>query len=104
METTLAKLIAKETDTGNYTTYVFKIINKTEVLRIGSKYIMCVRFPNWEHREIFLGERGYLSYEVIRAGVDRWFDGKNLIPYRYNMVQFVKFIQKPKTLKREIIM
>ncbi len=56
---------------------------------------MCVRFPNWEHRNVVVGEIGYLAYQEIRAGLDKWFDGKEMIPYRYNMVQFIKFIKKP---------
>lgn len=96
METTLAKLVAKESDTCGYTTYVFRILDQSERTRIGCKYIMCVQFPNWEHRELNVGEVGYLNYKVIIAGVDQWYDGNNLKFYRYNMIQFIRFIPKPK--------
>lgn len=99
METTLAKLIAKESDTCGYVTYVFKILDKSERNRLNSKYLMCVRFPNWEHRTLSLGEVGYLSYKVIIAGVDQWFDGNALKYYRYSMVQFIKFVSKPVSKK-----
>lgn len=99
METTLGRLIAKESDTCGYTTYVFKILDKSERERLKSKYIMCVRFPNWEHRELSIGDVGYLNYKVITAGVDQWYDGNSLKFYRYNMVQFIKFISKPTSKK-----
>lgn len=60
---------------------------------------MCVRFPNWEHRTLSLGEVGYLSYKVIIAGVDQWFDGNDLKYYRYSMVQFIKFVSRPVSKK-----
>lgn len=99
METTLGRLIAKESDTCGYITYVFKILDKSERIRLGSKYIMCVQFPNWEHRELFVGDTGYLNYKVITAGIDQWYDGNNLKFYRYNMVQFIKFVNKPVSKK-----
>lgn len=63
MITILAKLVAKSSDIDNYITYVFVDLESKE-------YLMCVQFPNWEHRELRLGEIGYLEYKEIRAGVD----------------------------------
>lgn len=95
METIQAKLVAKESDTCGYTTYVFKVLDKSDRERLDSKYIMCVRFPNWEHRNLNIGDMGYLNFKVIIAGVDQWYDGNTLKYYRYNMIQFIKFIQRP---------
>lgn len=81
-------------DTLGYTTYVFECLD-TEVIKY-TKYIMCTRYPNWDHRQIELGEIGYLSFVEIRAGIDKWFNGKDMIPYNYNNIQFIKFIEKPK--------
>ena len=94
--TVLAKLVAKEKDTLDYTTYVFECLDKDVVKDY--KYIMCTRYPNWEHKNIELGEIGYLNFVEIRAGVDTWFDGNKMIPYNYNNIQFIKFILKPKSL------
>lgn len=99
METILGKLVAKEIESGGYITYVFEIEEREEIKSLQTKYIMCTQFPNWEHRELQLGEVGYLSYQEIIAGVTQWFDGKDMVKYRYNMIQFLKFITKP--LKRE---
>ena len=61
--TVLACLVAKEVDTLGYITYVFECLDK-EVVEL-SKYIMCTRYPNWNHRAIELGEVGYLNFVEI---------------------------------------
>lgn len=99
--TALVRLVAKEEDTLGYVTYVFECLD-TEIIEL-SKYIMCTRYPNWSHRSIKIGEVGYLNFVEIRAGIDKWFDGKNMIPYNYNGIQFIKFIQKPETQECEYI-
>lgn len=100
--TILASLLAKESDTLGYVTYVFKCLDK-EISK-ESKYIMCTRYPNWSHRNIEIGEVGYLNFVEIRAGIDKWFDGKNMIPYNYNNIQFIKFVEKPRKKDTKYIM
>lgn len=85
--TVLAKLVAKSEDISGYITYVFKCLELDE-------YVMCTRFPNWDHRVIKIGEIGYLNFYEIRAGIDQWFDGEKMVPYRYNNIQFDRFIEK----------
>lgn len=97
----LVKLIASETDSLGYITYVFQ---RLEDCALSSKYIMCVRFPNWDHKKLKLGDIGFLHYEEIRAGVDKWYDGKEMIPYKYNTIQFIKFIYKPEDEERKYVM
>ena len=101
--TVLARLVAKEADTLGYVTYVFECLDE-EILK-DTKYIMCTRYPNWNHRTIDIGEVGYLNFFEIRAGVDKWFDGEKMISYNYNGIQFDKFVSKPKEKdKNEYIM
>lgn len=100
--TILAKLLASEEDTLGYITYVFECLDEDIIKE--TKYIMCVRYPNWDHRKIEIGEIGFLNFLEIRAGMDKWFDGKNMIPYRYNTLQFIKFIEKPKEKVHKFIM
>lgn len=100
--TVLSRLVAKEEDTLGYITYVFECLDKEMILQ--SRYIMCTRYPNWAHKEIKLGEEGYLFFVEIRAGIDKWFDGKDFIPYNYNNIQFIKFIQKPREENHKFIM
>lgn len=91
--TVLAKLVAKQTDSLNYTTYVFECLD--EEIRRNTLYIMCTRFPNWEGAKIEIGEIGFLGFFEIRAGVDSWYDGNKMVPYRYSNIQFIKFVKKP---------
>ncbi len=91
--TILGMLVADNTDGLGYTTYVFECLD--EEIRNKTKYIMCTRYPNWEGPEIQIGEIGFLSFFEIRAGIDTWYDGNKMIPYRYNNIQFIKFIKKP---------
>lgn len=100
--TVLACLVAKEVDTLGYITYVFECLDK-EVVEL-SRYIMCTRYPNWNHRAIELGEVGYLNFVEIRAGIDKWFNGTTMIPYNYNNIQFIKFVQKPSVQEYKFVM
>lgn len=100
--TILAKLVAKEKDTLGYITYVFECLDEDIIKQ--SRYIMCTRFPNWNHRNIEISETGYLNFVEIRAGIDKWFDGNNMIPYNYNNIQFLKFIAKPRSNNYEYVM
>lgn len=91
--TVLAKLVMQEEDILHYITYVFELMEE----RINdSKYVMCVRFPNWDHRQLSTGEIGYLDLFEIRAGVDKWYDGNKFVPYNYNNIQFIKFVRYEK--------
>lgn len=100
--TILARLVANEEDALGYITYVFECLDK-EVI-VDSKYIMCTRYPNWDHRKIDIGEEGYLNFFEVRAGVDKWFDGTKMVPYNYNNVQFMKFIAKPRIKDHKYVM
>ena len=101
--TVLSRLVAKEEDTCGYVTYVFECLDK-EIIK-NTKYIMCTRYPNWNHRVINIGEVGYLNFFEIIAGVDKWFDGEKMIPYNYNGIQFHRFVSKPEDkIKNEYIM
>lgn len=94
MKTILAKLIETSEDLFGYITYVFEILEEEEIKFSESKYLMCVRYPNWDHRSLNKGEVGYLKYNEVKAGLDTWYDGKTFVPYKYNDIQFLKFIKK----------
>ena len=66
--TSYCTLIEAECDVSNYITYVFKVNDDEEIKFLDSKYIMCVRYPNWDHRMIDKGESGYLTYNIVIAG------------------------------------
>ena len=99
--TRLAELLAKSIDVQGYVVYVFKCLDEGIIKE--SPYLMCTRFPNWDHRVIDIGEVGYLNFKERLAGIDKWFDGKDFIPYRYDDVQFIRFIEKPKSSPNKFV-
>ena len=92
-----AEFISFEHGINGYTIYVFKNLDNPEWF---NKYIMCVRFPNWDHRGIELNERGFLTYKENIAGesyYDSTLQENNL--YKYNSLQFIKFLKEIDTKK-----
>ena len=54
---------------------------------------MCIRYPNWDHRDIFIGEEGYLTITLIEAGT-KYYEprsGETKV-YTYTHNRFDKFI------------
>lgn len=99
MVTIHCKLVAKEHDFGGYTTYVFQNLENKNIY---DKYLMCTRWPNWEHRNLDLGETGYLTYKEVVAGVDTWYDGTSFIPYNYTNIIFIKFVKEADNYDQDI--
>jgi len=93
------KLVAKEHDLGGYTTYVFQNLDEKNIY---DKYLMCTRWPNWEHRNLNLGENGYLTYKEVVAGIDTWYDGTSFIPYNYTNIIFIKFVKESDNYDKDI--
>ena len=100
MVTLKSELIAKESDILGYTSYVFKNLEEAP---FGYNYILTVRFPNWDHREIDIGERGYMTYNEVVAGRDTWWDGTQNIPYSYSNLIFIKFVKEIDNSNKDII-
>lgn len=85
-----------------YINYVFKNLDNAP---FGHTYIMTTRWYNWQHRELDIGEIGYLTYEEVQAGIDKWWDGEKFTPYNYNNLIFIKFIkEKADNSKEDIIL
>lgn len=102
--TVLAQLVTKEENIQNYSTYVFELLEKEEIDRLNTKYIMCTRFPNWDHRILEVNEKGYLNFREVIAGQDKWFDGLKMIPYYYSGIHFIKFVEKKENVDKTYIM
>lgn len=101
MNTIYAKLIAKEKDLLDYTTYVFYNLDKAE---FGKQYIMVTRWPNWQSRELQINDVGYLTYMEVIAGIDTWYDGTQMIPYNYSNIVFIKFVPEVENTSKDIIL
>lgn len=85
-----------------YTTYVFQNLEEAS---FGKKYVMTIRFPNWECRNIDIGDIGYMTYKEVIAGKDTWYDNitDTFIPYNYTNIIFIKFVLKQDNFKKENI-
>lgn len=94
------KLVAKDIDFSGYITYVFENLEYSD---IKNKYIMCVRFPNWDCPDISNGEIGFLKFREVEEGIDIWYDGKDLIPYKNSDFIFLKFIREQPEYNRNIL-
>lgn len=88
-----AQLVYDYEDFG-YVTYVFELLDPEDKDRLLTKYMMCVQFPNWEQKEIKVGDKGFLQYKEINKGIDEYYDflTKSNKKYLHDMVQFIKFI------------
>lgn len=100
MSVVKASLVAFKEEFGNYIVYVFRNL---ENLSNEDKYIMCTRLPNWQTKDINLGDIGFLSYKYITAGEDSWYNSETneYIPYKYSNNYFINFI--PIIDKQDII-
>lgn len=84
------KLIELKDDCG-YITYVFENIEATTIF---DKYLMCVRFPNWNCPHLKKGDIGFVKYKPVVAGVDKWYDDitNTFIPYKFTDIHFINFV------------
>lgn len=85
-----AKLLVVCPEELGYRTLIFEDL---EYKDSDLKYITCVLFPNWNQGPMKVGDEGYLQIKYISAGVDKWFDGKTFVPYKYTNIQFLKFVK-----------
>lgn len=96
-----SQLLAKEYDMG-YQTLVFKNLDNAP---FGHQYIMCTVFPNWESRVPEIGEKGYLTYDEVKGGVDKYFDrmDSTFKVYNFTNIIFNKFVKEVDNSKKDII-
>lgn len=89
-----AKLLTQSIDFEGYTTYVFVDLDAKT-----NRYIMCVRFPNWNTDAIQNGDIGFLSYKTIEGGKDKFFNQETsqFEVYKYNDIHFLNFIKENQT-------
>lgn len=85
-----ARLVASDSDGMGYTNYVFENLNFTG---IDDQFILCVRFPNWNHANVNILDEGYVTVRFVEAGIDQWYDGREFNTYNYTNCIFMKFIE-----------
>lgn len=102
--TFLGELVAIQYDPMGYVYYVFKLINDVSKKIHQAEFISCVRFPNWIHRDLKIGDCGYVVLNKVKAGIDTWYDGTNLNYYKYDHDQFMKLIPTGESKTEEYIL
>ena len=84
--------------------YVWHIFRNLEPINPDTMYIACIEFPNWTKDSFITGDKGYLTVKYVEQGIDKWFDGKNLIPYNYDNVIFLVFKHEQRMVTEEIML
>ena len=84
--------------------YVWHIFKNLEPINPDTMYIACIEFPNWTKDSFITGDKGYLTVKYVEQGVDKWFDGKNLIPYNYDNIIFLVFKHEQRMITEEIML
>ena len=79
---------------------------KTVTLEKSKVYKLVTRWPNWNHRDLKLGEIGYLTYNDVESGRTEWYNPntKTMELYRTTACEFISFIAEKKTDEQEYIM
>ena len=99
-----AQLLVSEKDLYGYTTYVFKNLEVNP--SFGNQYKMMTRLPNWQCGDIEVNEIGYVTYDEVIAGEDKWYNQETdqMVPYKYTNIYFVKFVKEQDNSKKDIIL
>ena len=104
MITIRCKVLAKESDVLGYSTMVVKDLDNFG--GFGHSYCMVTILPNWQGLIPEIGDDGYLSYNEVIAGKDKWYcpETGQMIPYNYTNIYFVKFVKEKDNSKKDIIL
>ena len=84
--------------------YIWHIFKNLESLDPDTQYIACIEFPNWVKDTFNPGDKGYLTVKYVEQGIDKWFDGKDLISYNYDNVIFHVFKHEQPIVTEEIVL
>ena len=82
--------------------YIWHVFKNLESLNPDTQYIARIEFPNWVKDTFNPGDKGYLTVKYVEQGIDKWFDGKDLVPYNYDNVIFHVFKHEQPTITEEI--
>ena len=95
LKTIHAKLVASAFELEKYTIYVFENLDADGEF----KYITVTRLPNWEQPQLKVGDIGYLEYQEVRAGIDKWYnrDLGKFLDYGFSEIYFIKFVFENKS-------
>lgn len=85
--------------------YVSFVFEDLEYQNLNFKYRTLIKFPNWNYNAFNIGDEGFVTFKIVREGIDEWYDGSKFIKYNNDNFIFLKFIPiKPKVETTEIIL
>ena len=85
---------------GQYTLYVFKNLDEQDDSLL--RYITVTKVPNWNCKELNLGDKGYLECEYVNAGDNYYQVSTNTIEkYNYTVCYLINFIEKQEDIKQK---
>lgn len=97
------QLVAAECDILDYHTLVFKVLESN--CPFGHSYIMVTVFPNWQSIIPSVGEIGYLEYDEVEGGIDKYYDRDtdSIVKYNFSNLIFKKFVKEQDNSNKDII-
>lgn len=92
----------KATRPGDYTVYVFENISPKPG---EDPYVMCTKCPMWNTPDVSVGQKGFLSYQVVNAGEHKWYKHttNEMINYAYSAVYFLDFVPITHVLENNVV-
>lgn len=97
MRTTyLGELVAIQP--GQYTVYVFKNLDEKDNSLL--RYFTVTKVPNWDCKDLQIGDKGYVECEYVNAG-DSYFKSSTGVreQYNYTVCYLINFIEKQEQIK-----
>ena len=80
------ELLAKKI--GHYSLYAFKNLEN-------NTFIMCTVLPRWDMPDMQIGEKGFLKYQIVKAGEPYYNPNTDtFIKYKYTNQYFMSFIKE----------
>ena len=98
------RLVAKEVDLLDYQTLVFQLLEKN--CPFGHAYCMVTVFPNWESKIPEIGDSGFLEYDEVEGGVDKYYDRVNnsMEVYNFSNLIYKRFVKEVDNSNKDIIL
>lgn len=83
---------------GQYTVYVFKNLDEPNNSLL--RYFTLTKLPNWNCKDLQIGDIGYVECEYVTAG-DTYFQAStgNTETYNYTVCYLINFIEKQEQIK-----
>ena len=85
---------------GQYSNYVFKNLDEQNNSLL--RYFTVTKVPNWNCKELEIGDIGYVECEYVNAG-ETYFQAStgNIETYNYTVCYLINFIEKQEKIEQK---